>query len=108
MNRRVSFNDVGVIEGIRNVTLEEVVKAKNNGFAVKLIGSIDQDKLTVKPEQIPFSNPLCVDGTLNAVTFKTDLASDVTLIGKGAGPIETASTILNDLVDIVKTGWFVP
>ena len=86
--------------------MEEVTKAKNNGFAVKLIGSIDQERLAVRPEQLPLSNPLCVDGTLNAVTFKTDLASDVTLIGKGAGPIETASTILNDLVDIIKVGGF--
>ena len=106
MNRRVSFKDVSMIKGIRRITLEEVANAKNNGFAVKLIGSVDQDKMMVRPEQIPLSNPLCVDGTLNAVTFKTDLASDVTLIGKGAGPTETASNILNDLVDIAKSGVF--
>jgi homoserine dehydrogenase len=108
MNRRVTFKDMKSIEGIREISLNEVVEAKNNGFAMKLIGSVDQHKLMVRPEQIPYSNPLCVDGTLNAVTFKTDLASDVTLIGKGAGPVETASTILNDLVDIVKVGGFAP
>lgn len=43
-----------------------------------------------------------MDGTLNAVALETDLAKEITVIGQGAGPIETASTLVNDLIDIIK------
>ncbi|MEM2903408.1 MAG: hypothetical protein QXR00_02760, partial [Candidatus Bathyarchaeia archaeon] len=39
-------------------------------------------------------------GTLNAVTFYSEFAGEQTIIGRGAGGIETASAILRDLLDI--------
>jgi homoserine dehydrogenase len=45
-------------------------------------------------------NPLNVSGTLNVATIKTDLAGEITVIGKGAGPIEAASAILSDIIGI--------
>jgi homoserine dehydrogenase len=47
-------------------------------------------------------SPFAVEGTLNVATLKTDLADDVTVVGKGAGSIETASAILSDLISISK------
>ena len=41
-----------------------------------------------------------VGGTLNVATIRTDLAGDITVIGKGAGPIEAASAILSDIIAI--------
>jgi homoserine dehydrogenase len=35
-------------------------------------------------------------------TIKTDLAGDITVIGKGAGPIEAASAILADIISIYR------
>jgi homoserine dehydrogenase len=32
--------------------------------------------------------------------FETDLAKEVVVVGRGAGPIETASAILSDLIHI--------
>jgi homoserine dehydrogenase len=43
-----------------------------------------------------------VDGILNAVLFKTELAGEITLCGRGAGGRETASSVLRDLIDIKK------
>ena len=37
---------------------------------------------------------------LNAVTFYTEYAGEETIIGKGAGGMETASAVLRDLLDI--------
>jgi len=47
-------------------------------------------------------SPFAVEGTLNVATLKTDLADDVTVVGKGAGSVETASAILSDIISIWK------
>ncbi|MBC7130812.1 homoserine dehydrogenase, partial [Candidatus Bathyarchaeota archaeon] len=47
-------------------------------------------------------SPLSVSGTLNAVTFYSELACEQTVIGRGAGGMETASAILRDLLDIKR------
>jgi homoserine dehydrogenase len=99
MNRKVTLKDVDRT-GIRDVSLEALDEASKKGNTIKLIGSIDSGKPTVKPTEIPKTNPLCVSGVLNAITFQTEYAADQTLIGRGAGGIETASAVLRDLLDI--------
>lgn len=41
-----------------------------------------------------------MDGILNAITFTCQHSGKQTIIGKGAGGMETASSILRDLIDI--------
>ena len=60
------------------------------------------DKLVVNPIEIKNDDPLCVDGTLNAISFTSEHSGTQTIIGKGAGGTETASSILRDLLDIRK------
>jgi len=98
MGRESSIKDVE-IEGIRKVKSEDLEKAKGKNSQVKLIGSIG-DEIRVQPEPIPRSHPLCVGGTLNAVSFETELMGEVTIVGKGAGGVETASAVLRDIVDV--------
>ncbi|MFQ9111137.1 MAG: homoserine dehydrogenase, partial [Methanobrevibacter smithii] len=43
-----------------------------------------------------------LSGTLNMATVRTDLAGDVSVIGLGAGSLETASAMLTDLISILK------
>ncbi|HEX5359424.1 MAG TPA: homoserine dehydrogenase, partial [Candidatus Nitrosotalea sp.] len=59
----------------------------------------DRD-LVVSPKEVPLDDPLCVNGTLNAITFNSEHSGQQTIIGRGAGGIETASSILRDLLDI--------
>jgi homoserine dehydrogenase len=99
MNKKVTLRDVGRT-GIRDVSLEALNEASKKGNAIKLIGSIDGDIPTVKPTEIAKTDPLCVSGVLNAVTFSTELAGEQTLVGKGAGGPETASAVLRDLLAI--------
>ena len=99
MNKKVTLKDVD-ITGIRNVSLQALDEASKRGNTIKLIGSIDGNASTVKPTEIAKNNPLCVSGVLNAITFSTEYAGEETLIGKGAGGIETASAVLRDLLDI--------
>jgi len=99
MNKKITLKDLD-ITGIRDVPLRALEEAAEKDNTIKLIGSIDVNKATVKPIEIPRNNPLCVSGVLNAVTFSTEYAGDQTLIGRGAGGTETASAVLRDLLGI--------
>ena len=99
MNKRITLKDVDRT-GIRDVSLQMLEEAAQKNSTIKLIGSIEDNKIAVKPTEIPITNPLCVTGVLNAITFSTEYAMDQTLIGRGAGGIETASAVLRDLLDI--------
>jgi homoserine dehydrogenase len=98
MNKRVTLKNVRV-QGIRNVTLQALEKAAEKDCTIKLIGSINEN-LKVAPTEISKHDPLCVGGVLNAVTFVSEFAGEETIIGRGAGGMETASAILRDLLDI--------
>jgi len=102
MGRNVSIRDVDM-EGISNVTVQDVEKAKRLGKAIKLVGRINGSVMSVGPSPVPLDNPLCVKGALNAILFRTELAGDIILTGRGAGGRETASAVLRDIIDIKKT-----
>jgi len=98
--RDVTFSDVK-ITGISSITGEAVSLAASNNMVIRLIGEVSHDKLEVSPRLIPRGHPLSITGTLNAAQMVTDLAGPITISGKGAGRIETASAILSDLVSIM-------
>ncbi len=98
MNRKLTLKDVR-IKGIRDMKLEKLEEASKRGTVIKLIGSIN-NIAKVEPTEITKSNPLCVNGVLNAVTFFSEFAGEETIIGRGAGGVETASAVLRDLLDI--------
>lgn len=98
----VTYDDVEVT-GISQITPESIALAKKEGYLIKLIGEVSPESLEVSPRLVKEGSPFAVEGTLNVATLKTDLADDVTVVGKGAGSIETASAILSDLISIWKT-----
>lgn len=100
MGMKVTLPDIDCT-GIRNVTTKDIKNAAKKNCAVKLIASCD-GKLKVFPKEIPTDDPLCVNGTLNAIAFTSEHSGTQTIIGRGAGGIETASAILRDLLDIRK------
>ena len=99
MNLKSTINDVRRT-GIRDVQTSEVVNERKKGNAIKLIASCDGKKLIVEPKPVSRKDPICVDGILNAITFTCQHSGQQTIIGKGAGGMETASSILRDLIDI--------
>lgn len=101
MNMDVSLKDVEVV-GISKITQEAISLARNEGYLIKLIGEVSPDTLEVSPRLVREGSPFAVDGTLNVATLETDLADEVTVVGKGAGSIETASSILSDVISIYK------
>ena len=98
MGMKVTMPDIKCI-GIRKVSTEDIKKAAKNNCSVKLIASCDKE-LIVSPKELSNDDPLCVNGTLNAIAFTSEHSGTQTIIGKGAGGTETASSILRDLLDI--------
>ena len=98
MGMKVTMPDIQCT-GIRKVTSEDIKKAAKNNCAIKLIASCNKE-LVVSPKEVPTDDPLCVNGTLNAIAFTSEHSGTQTIIGKGAGGMETASSILRDLLDI--------
>jgi homoserine dehydrogenase len=99
-------SDAGVkdvqVTGIDLITPQAIQLAMDRETAIRLIGEAIPSKglLRVSPRIIPRNHPLLVEGTLNAVTVVTDMAGELTFIGKGAGSIETASAVIGDLLYI--------
>ncbi len=90
------------ITGIDGLTSEGIALAEEEDMTIRLIGEIlpETGVLRVAPRIIPKNHVLVVSDTLNAVTAETDMAGEITLIGKGAGSSETASAIISDLLFI--------
>ncbi|MDD1676251.1 MAG: homoserine dehydrogenase [Methanomicrobiales archaeon] len=90
------------VTGIDRVTPEALSLAEKQDCTVRLIGEAIQEPslLRVSPRILSKDHPLVVYGTLNAITLETDLAGELTFIGKGAGSRETASAVIGDLIFI--------
>ncbi|MFA6226345.1 MAG: homoserine dehydrogenase [Methanoregula sp.] len=97
----VTLKDVDCT-GIDLLTPDALRLADDDGCTIRLIAEAIPRKhiLRVSPRIIEKNHPLVVDSTLNALTLETDMAKEITLIGRGAGSIETASAIIGDLLYI--------
>lgn len=93
--------------GIREITLDDVEYAENAGYAIKLIGLIENTPegivATVCPRLVSVNNPLSsVNDVFNAIMVTGDAVGDVLFYGRGAGKFPTASAVVADIVDAVK------
>ena len=88
--------------GIDLLTADALRLADEQGCTIRLIAEAIPRKnlLRVSPRILEKDHPLVTQGTLNALTLETDMAKEITLIGRGAGSIETASAIIGDLLFI--------
>ncbi|WP_406657823.1 homoserine dehydrogenase [Methanolobus sp. ZRKC2] len=96
-----SYKDV-TVTGITRITPEALLLADNDGYAIKLIGEVNDNKINVAPKLVPLDNPLAAGGTLNVFSVQTDISGPITITGRGAGSIETASAILSDIISLYK------
>jgi homoserine dehydrogenase len=98
---QVSLGDVD-ITGIDLLTTDALRLAEEQDCTIRLIAEALPEKglLRVSPRLIRKDHPLVFEGTLNAISIQTDMAGEITLIGKGAGSIETASAVIGDILSI--------
>lgn len=98
--RSLKMDDL-TVTGIRDITLEDIATARENGERYKLIAEASPDGGRVELMRLSISDPLAtVGGATNAITFQTGALGPVTIIGAGAGRRETGFAVLNDLLAI--------
>ena len=92
-------------EGIRNITADDISRARRLGFVVKLLVVAEcdpDDRISVRahPALVPTTHPLAsVRDAFNAVFIEGEAVGELMLYGRGAGGRPTASAVLGDLVD---------
>ena len=96
-------------EGITGICKEDVVAAERRGLSIKLLGRcIISDKgmqVLVAPFMLSNDMPLAsVRGVYNAVEVIGDPIGNVMFYGQGAGAGATASAVVGDLMQILRSG----
>ncbi len=94
------------VEGITEITTEDVELAAKLGYSVKLIGHSKKTDgkilAMVSPRLIPASNPLSsINDVFNGILLEGDMVGNVMFYGPGAGKLPTASAVCADIVDII-------
>ncbi|WP_415882549.1 homoserine dehydrogenase [Neptuniibacter sp. QD34_54] len=95
-------------EGISKITREDVQYAEELGYRIKHLGITRRTdngvELRVHPTLIPESALIAnVNGVMNAVLVDGDAVGQTMYYGAGAGAEPTASAVVADIVDVVRT-----
>ncbi len=96
------------VEGITDIHQQDIAYAKEFGYSIKHLGIAKQHKgkieLRVHPCLIPADHLLAnVDGVMNAILVHGDAVGPTLHYGAGAGANPTASSVVADIVDVVRT-----
>ena len=95
-------------EGITGVTPEDLGYAEQLGYRIKHLGIARRTgagvEMRVHPTLVPERELIAnVNGVMNAVLVKGDAVGRTLYNGPGAGAEPTASAVVADLVDVVRT-----
>jgi homoserine dehydrogenase len=97
--------------GITDITKEQMEQALKEGKRIKLIASLyspmDGPDVSLEARVEPvalFEQDILarVEGVMNAISVQTDTLSEVTIIGPGAGRLQTGQGLLADLIAVAK------
>ncbi len=103
---QVDFDAVE-IEGIERVSIDDIRRAADMGYRIKLLGVAQMTarglEQRMSPCLVPADSPLgqLVGGT-NMVVLEGDSVGQIVLRGAGAGEGPTASAVLSDIVEIAR------
>ena len=96
-------------EGIRNISQADIKSAEKRGYAIKLLAIAlnegDELDIRVHPVFVPKEKTLAnVNAENNAVMIDGSAVGELTFIGRGAGSLATASSVLGDLLMLMNQG----
>ena len=104
---KISADDI-YLEGITNISIEDIQAASDLGYRIKLLGVAQRTdsgiEQRVHPTMVPHDTVIAqVDGVTNAVAIESDILGELLMVGPGAGGDATASAVLGDIADIAKS-----
>ena len=96
-------------EGIRNISQADIKSAEKRGYAIKLLAIAlnegNELDIRVHPVFVPKEKTLAnVNAENNAVMIDGSAVGELTFIGRGAGSLATASSVLGDLLMLMNQG----
>jgi homoserine dehydrogenase len=96
------------LEGISNISIEDIHAAADLGYRIKLLGVAQRTETGIEqrvhPTMVPRDSVIAqVDGVTNAVAVESDILGELLMVGPGAGGNATASAVLGDIADIAKS-----
>jgi len=96
------------VEGLGTVEPTDISYADQLGYRIKPLGLARRTargiEMRVHPTMVPKQRLLAsVNGVMNAVLIEGDAAGPIVCHGAGAGAEPTASSVVADLVDVVRT-----
>lgn len=102
-----------LIEGITEVTQDDISFAKEFGYAIKLLGIAKKDgnevELRVHASLISKDEMIAkIDGVMNAISVVGDKVGETLYYGPGAGGDATASAVVANIIDIARSGKSTP
>jgi len=102
-----------LIEGIENVSSEDIAFAKEFGYAIKLLAiakkDADEVELRVHAALIKKEEMIAkIDGVMNGVSVVGDKVGETLYYGPGAGGDATASAVVANIIDIARSGKSTP
>jgi homoserine dehydrogenase len=103
---QVSFDDVR-LEGIGQVSIDDIRRAADLGYKIKLLGVAQMTgrglEQRMTPCLVPATSPLGqLTGGTNMVVIEGDAVEQIVLRGPGAGEGPTASAVMGDVCDIAR------
>lgn len=95
------------VQGITAITSEDIAFARELGYRIKHLGLARRTaggiELRVHPTLIPHKRLIAnVNGVMNAILVRADAVGSTLYYGAGAGAEPTASSVVADLVDVVR------
>lgn len=95
------------IEGIREVTPQDIQYADELGYSIKLVGVIEQSdeifNVAVHPALVPRASLLgSLEGAYNGTELEDEYGVVSGLVAPGAGVRPTTNAVLKDLLDIAE------
>ena len=104
---RIAADDI-YLEGITNISIEDIRAAADLGYRIKLLGVAQRTETGIEqrvhPTMVPLDSVIAqVDGVTNAVAIESDILGELLMVGPGAGGNATASSVLGDIADIAKS-----
>jgi homoserine dehydrogenase len=98
-----------LIEGIENISSEDINFAKEFNYSIKLLGIAKNNgntvELRVHPVLIPNREMIAkIDGVMNGVSVVGDKVGETLYYGAGAGGDATASAVIANIIDIARRG----